>query len=264
MKKAWQNRVKLLILIQYGCSLFMLYWSWVASLFSAILSSIGYIGSSWLEPRLIGIYCSLQLLQMLWVPYDFLTLSRHSVMCLQLQIQKDDGTKGWCNYMEFIWVINCTIAAVGVLAFVSSYRFWKLVKSLIESKQVERHSIGEVLVDFWRATRLAFGKSENSASTTEPNEAELSLAAVSGMGGMPRSDSLFKPDNVEIIEQKAVAIFDYQSEIDGELSFKEGDTIKVMSRDKESGWSYGLSIKTGREGMFPGNYVNFDDGGTSV
>lgn len=53
-------------------------------------------------------------------------------------------------------------------------------------------------------------------------------------------------------EQENVrALFDYQGQQEDELTFKEGDVIKILSKDGE--WWKG---KNGdQEGVFPANYV---------
>ena len=48
-----------------------------------------------------------------------------------------------------------------------------------------------------------------------------------------------------------VAIYSYEAEDEDELTFNEGDVIKVTEKDE--GWWTG--VLNGQEGMFPENYV---------
>lgn len=48
------------------------------------------------------------------------------------------------------------------------------------------------------------------------------------------------------------ALYDHQSSVSGDLSFKEGDTILVY-RANSNGWWYGSY--SNMEGWFPGSYV---------
>ena len=55
---------------------------------------------------------------------------------------------------------------------------------------------------------------------------------------------------------KAVAIYDFKTEKEGELSFNAGQIIYVLRRHNE-GWSEGYA--DGKTGAFPSNFVTHSD-----
>ena len=56
----------------------------------------------------------------------------------------------------------------------------------------------------------------------------------------------------------ARAIYDYEARASDELSFKRHDVIEVLGRDDEDeGWYRG--VLNGRTGLFPNNYVQFQE-----
>lgn len=52
--------------------------------------------------------------------------------------------------------------------------------------------------------------------------------------------------------QLARAIYDYETQEEGELSFKAGDTIKILERNDDGWW---LGQIGNKQGMFPSNYI---------
>jgi len=63
-----------------------------------------------------------------------------------------------------------------------------------------------------------------------------------------------EPEAVDISKLDTVsALYNYTADEEGELTFKEGDTIYVISKDP-SGWWRGRTV-AGAEGDFPSNYV---------
>jgi len=59
---------------------------------------------------------------------------------------------------------------------------------------------------------------------------------------------------VEPPVQYVVALYDFDAQADGDLDFKAGDRIEVVERtaSAEDWWTGKLN---GRQGVFPGNYV---------
>lgn len=49
-------------------------------------------------------------------------------------------------------------------------------------------------------------------------------------------------------------VYNYNPQNSDELELKEGDWVSVMEKC-EDGWFIGTSLKSGRFGTFPGNYV---------
>ena len=63
--------------------------------------------------------------------------------------------------------------------------------------------------------------------------------------------------------QEARAIYDYEARASDELSFKRHDVITVLGRDEEDeGWYRG--VLNGRTGLFPNNYVQFQEQSSSA
>ncbi len=53
-------------------------------------------------------------------------------------------------------------------------------------------------------------------------------------------------------------MYDYDAQEADKLRFKAGDRIFVFEID-ESGWWIGESISSGKKGLFPGEYVKWED-----
>lgn len=53
---------------------------------------------------------------------------------------------------------------------------------------------------------------------------------------------------------KVVAVYDHDADADDELGFKVDDEIDVID-DSDDGWWFGRNGKTGKQGLFPVNYV---------
>ncbi|KAH8033748.1 hypothetical protein HPB51_015780 [Rhipicephalus microplus] len=49
-------------------------------------------------------------------------------------------------------------------------------------------------------------------------------------------------------------LYSYRPQHEDELELQEGDTVLVMEKC-DDGWYLGSSLRTGRFGTFPGNYV---------
>ena len=61
-----------------------------------------------------------------------------------------------------------------------------------------------------------------------------------------------KPKQPETV----VALYDFDAQQPGDLSFKKGDKITILMKTEHSNdWWRGRNMNTGKEGMFPGNYV---------
>jgi hypothetical protein len=61
------------------------------------------------------------------------------------------------------------------------------------------------------------------------------------------------PGNFLTENTKTKALYAYTALEDGELSFKEGEKIKILKKN-EDGWWIG-QVKSGQVGLFPVNYT---------
>lgn len=63
-----------------------------------------------------------------------------------------------------------------------------------------------------------------------------------------------KPKTLSVEPEKATALYDFEAQAEGDLSFSAGDVIEIMQRSSnENEWWIGKL--NGRQGQFPGNYV---------
>ncbi|KAJ3372570.1 hypothetical protein HDU91_003268 [Kappamyces sp. JEL0680] len=58
---------------------------------------------------------------------------------------------------------------------------------------------------------------------------------------------------------RAIAIYSCQAESIEEIGFQVGDLILNVRQDEEPGWWYGQLAASGQSGLFPGNYVRFEE-----
>jgi amphiphysin len=114
-----------------------------------------------------------------------------------------------------------------------------------------------------------------SASTRPGATSFDSKAALSTADGISRSNSTGgawgaaaakkpappppkpKPKNLSVDAEKATALYDFEAQAEGDLSFAAGDVIDIVSRtSNENEWWTGKLH--GRSGQFPGNYVKLN------
>jgi hypothetical protein len=74
----------------------------------------------------------------------------------------------------------------------------------------------------------------------------------------------FPSNHVRIIQSSSNArktlcktLFDYEAQSADELSFGEGELIKILKTVVDQGWMYGSLMSNGNVGVFPTNYVRF-------
>ncbi|MED6244727.1 Proto-oncoprotein vav [Ataeniobius toweri] len=113
----------------------------------------------------------------------------------------------------------------------------KAFRGLIEMIEFyQKNSLKEYFKDVDTTLRIPFKQPEQSnSSNNTPNTAP---------GGSIRSFGLVR------------ARYDYSARDRTELSLREGDTIKILSKKGHSGWWKGEVY--GRVGLFPSNYVEED------
>ncbi|KAI5853931.1 BAR domain-containing protein [Tricharina praecox] len=66
-----------------------------------------------------------------------------------------------------------------------------------------------------------------------------------------------KPKNLSVESEKATALYDFEAQADGDLSFSAGDIIDIVKRTSNVNewWTGKLH---GKQGQFPGNYVKMN------
>lgn len=105
--------------------------------------------------------------------------------------------------------------------------------------------------------------SEDSEAPLPPYSPGGASSSAAGASGVGRSSSIAgkkapppppsKPSTLKKRET-AIALYDYTAQAEGDLTFKAGDKIDVITRtDEENDWWTGKL--NGVQGVFPGNYV---------
>ncbi|PYH95899.1 BAR adaptor protein RVS167 [Aspergillus ellipticus CBS 707.79] len=97
---------------------------------------------------------------------------------------------------------------------------------------------------------------ENPPPPYSPNSASSSLsAAAKGKPAPPPPKP--KPARFNASVETVTALYDYEAQAHGDLSFSAGDVIEITTRtDNQNEWWSGRV--DGREGQFPGNYVQLN------
>ncbi|GMK55211.1 hypothetical protein CspeluHIS016_0202670 [Cutaneotrichosporon spelunceum] len=98
-----------------------------------------------------------------------------------------------------------------------------------------------------------------AAAAPPPYSAASSAAALSLVAGKkaPPPPPPLKPKPGSPPRQFCTAIFDYEAQAQGDLSFSAGDRIEIVERtDSAEDWWTGKV--NGRQGIFPGNYTQLD------
>lgn len=95
--------------------------------------------------------------------------------------------------------------------------------------------------------------SANGTAATSPSLGAAAAAKAKPPPPKPKPTRLSGVPNAET----CTALYDYEAQADGDLSFNTGDTIEIISRTQnENEWWTG---KVGtRQGQFPGNYVRLN------
>ena len=102
-----------------------------------------------------------------------------------------------------------------------------------------------------------FSESESESEASPPNSSDRNAVSKGPLSGDSRYSkdyqfTIASPD--EEMHGKAVALFDFQSENDNELSIKEGQVIWVSYRQLQ-GWLVAQDPKTDESGLVPEEYV---------
>lgn len=101
----------------------------------------------------------------------------------------------------------------------------------------------------------SFGSSPNSFGRTYSNgsnEAETQPPAYSTSNYQPQPPQM-PMRRPSPSANYVTALYDYEAQTDGDLSFSAGDKIQVIERKGPNEWWTGVC--NGVQGVFPGNYV---------
>uniref|UniRef100_A0A7N8Y4P1 Osteoclast-stimulating factor 1 n=1 Tax=Mastacembelus armatus TaxID=205130 RepID=A0A7N8Y4P1_9TELE len=145
---------------------------------------------------------------------------------------------------------NMDIRHIKITATEGLYRIndKKAFKGLIEMIQFYQHnSLKEYFKDVDTTLRIPYKQPEQSNSSNNTTCAKTEVIIFSGLcpkGGSMRCFGV------------ARARYDFSARDRSELSLREGDTIKILSKKGHSGWWKGEVY--GRVGLFPANYVEED------
>ena len=71
---------------------------------------------------------------------------------------------------------------------------------------------------------------------------------------LPEGAEVASTGNVGLEYMEQVALYDFEANEDGEMSFTEGDTLIVEERI-DSDWTRGTNVRTGASGLYPALYA---------
>ena len=122
---------------------------------------------------------------------------------------------------------------------------------------------GDTIASFKEKLYDQFGVPPESSAVLLPNGEELANDATLEGSGIENYDTLHhvikpvKPINPPVQEEEVVtAKFDFAGDQEGDLPFRKGDRIAVVTKGAGAeAWWTGRAVHGGAEGSFPGNYV---------
>ncbi|XP_013793392.1 SH3 domain-containing RING finger protein 3-like, partial [Limulus polyphemus] len=104
-----------------------------------------------------------------------------------------------------------------------------------------------------RIVRRHSGRRERNTGNSTPQK-ETSETESGSNNGIPTSSS-HGPNNTHVpVPVFYVAVYNYKPHKEDELELKKGELYTVCEKCQD-GWFKGTSLRTGRSGVFPGNYV---------
>lgn len=71
---------------------------------------------------------------------------------------------------------------------------------------------------------------------------------------LPEGAEVASTENIGLECMEQVALYDFEANEDGEMSFTEGDTLIVEERI-DSDWTRGTNVRTGASGLYPALYA---------
>ncbi|KAL2175806.1 BAR domain-containing protein [Thermothelomyces heterothallicus CBS 202.75] len=111
----------------------------------------------------------------------------------------------------------------------------------------------------WQAAAAASSYSSPDSNPPPPYSPGPGLAAAAAAKSKPPPPPPPKPRGLSAAPkvETVTALYDYAAQAEGDLSFRAGDVIEVVSRTRnENEWWTGRI--GGKEGQFPGNYVRLN------
>lgn len=103
-----------------------------------------------------------------------------------------------------------------------------------------------------QATQLGVDVSECRQKLEQETDSLISITEIEEMCDKVEELHRLNSSKKQPKKQKALAIFNFEGEVEGDLQFKQGDLIEVIQKDS-SGWWLGKT--GGKVGNFPYNFV---------
>nr|XP_033782819.1 E3 ubiquitin-protein ligase SH3RF2 [Geotrypetes seraphini]XP_033782821.1 E3 ubiquitin-protein ligase SH3RF2 [Geotrypetes seraphini]XP_033782822.1 E3 ubiquitin-protein ligase SH3RF2 [Geotrypetes seraphini]XP_033782823.1 E3 ubiquitin-protein ligase SH3RF2 [Geotrypetes seraphini]XP_033782824.1 E3 ubiquitin-protein ligase SH3RF2 [Geotrypetes seraphini] len=112
-----------------------------------------------------------------------------------------------------------------------------------------------VLISSSNPAALAPGTDKGELASTSPSQFNAPTFAISGV--LSQSSTTFSLSNSQqhISANMCVALHPYIAQGPEEMDLQKGEGIRVLGKFQE-GWLRGMSLVTGKTGVFPSNYVN--------
>jgi hypothetical protein len=107
------------------------------------------------------------------------------------------------------------------------------------------------------------GNSTMHNPTTDPHASHTSAVPLVGIATVSTANGQHPPSSANMPARVGIVRFSYAAQQEDELNLKEGDKLEVLE-DVEDGWARGQLLNadgnvSGRTGMFPTNFVSFED-----
>ncbi|KAH3660259.1 hypothetical protein OGAPHI_007464 [Ogataea philodendri] len=151
----------------------------------------------------------------------------------------------------FMLIIRQIMSQIFVMTYFATYSiFYNLYNSCAAISQEFNIDIEGLQYDTdFVAMRAEFEKNQKHAVDT------LDQLSVVNFHQITLNKLQLKVLETTAPSELCVAMYDFHGSQAEDLSFREGDRIKILEKN-ESGWWNGMKLKDGSVGIFPYNYVN--------